>query len=162
MKKVLYSPTLAAEEDEARRQKGIKNSHNLARNGLHTAFTQGCNYVGLPSGIKITGLLYILPGRPCPSQRFSSQESSHSSVRGSLCSSLSGDCGLCYIVSHCCSHFSSSFQAIREALTGTLPPCAQPQPQARSLSSFELRVIAVLKRRVLDHDWIGASENRFV
>lgn len=60
-----------------------------------------------------------------PGQSFSPQESSHTSSCILLCSCLLRDCGLCYIVSHCCSHFSSTFQTTPRALTSPFLSCTE-------------------------------------
>lgn len=41
----LRSLQLWVKRGEARRQNGIRQSHNSARKGLHAAFTPSCNYV---------------------------------------------------------------------------------------------------------------------
>lgn len=117
-KKLPVSPTFAAvgEGDEARVEKG--NQKHIIQPGM--AFIEHLLWVVIMCGaIRNTDYRTAVysPKRQCPSQRFFSLVSSHSSAW--LHRSLSRGCGLCYIVCHCRRHSPSMLQTTLRALTDT-------------------------------------------
>lgn len=89
------------------------------------------------------------PKRQCPSQRFFSLVSSHSSAW--LHRSLSRGCGLCYIVSHCRRHSPSMLPTTLRALTDTFTSMHTAHRSGIVFLIWTLRMIAALKFLELDH-----------